>query len=137
LHDFFLIDNSVLNLHNLSTLIKLDNTIHNVNNFFNYYLCYFYNLKLKLYILTYNTIEQIKFNSIDSIVLNANWLERESSEMYGIFFYSKKDTRKLLLDYSRAEFPLRRDFSSEGYMDCFYSIFDNDVIYVTNEVVEL
>jgi len=57
--------------------------------------------------------------------------------MYCIFFSHKKDTRKLLLDYSRAEYPLRKDFSSEGYVDCFYSIFENDVVYVTNEIVEL
>jgi NADH:ubiquinone oxidoreductase subunit C len=57
--------------------------------------------------------------------------------MYGIFFRAKKDNRKLLLDYSRTEYPLRKDFSSEGYMDCFYSIFENDVVYLNNDVVEL
>ena len=77
------------------------------------------------------------FISIDTVFLNASWLERETSEMYGIFYSNKKDTRKLLLDYSRNEFPLKKDFSSEGCVDCFYNIFENDVIYTNNDIIEL
>lgn len=75
--------------------------------------------------------------SVDRVFKNCNWLERESSEMYGINFLFKTDTRKLLLDYSKIEHPLLKDFPSEGIKDVFYDILDNQVIYLNNETTEL
>lgn len=82
--------------------------------------------------LTHNTI-----SSVDRLFKNCNWLEREASEMYGVIFIGKMDSRKLLLDYSKIEHPMLKDFPSEGVKDVFYDILDNQIEYVTNETVEL
>jgi len=64
-------------------------------------------------------------------------LEREFSEMYGIFFDFKSDTRKLLLDYSLNENPFLKDFNSESAIDNFYNIFEEKVCYIKNNNIEL
>jgi NADH dehydrogenase (ubiquinone) Fe-S protein 3 len=64
-------------------------------------------------------------------------LERETSEMFKISFLNKTDTRRLLLDYSKHENPLLKDFPTEGFNDVFYSFFEDQVIYNTTTVVEL
>lgn len=104
--------------------------------FFLFYTFYFLFLKLKL---TFFLIpeEQNYSYSIDSIYNNANWLERESSEMYGVYFYFKKDTRKLLLDYSKKDSPMCKDFPTEGVNDFFYNFFESQVSFTETEVVEL
>jgi NADH:ubiquinone oxidoreductase subunit C len=57
--------------------------------------------------------------------------------MYGVLFYFKHDIRKLLLDYSKLDNPLLKDFSSEGIQDVFYNFFENQVTINKSEIVEL
>jgi NADH:ubiquinone oxidoreductase subunit C len=57
--------------------------------------------------------------------------------MYGINFIFKKDFRKLLLDYSKNENPMLKDFPCEGISDVYYNFFESQINYVQNEVVEL
>lgn len=100
----------------------------------------FYSLTLKtrfLLFLTDTKEKKISIPSIDRYFNNANWLEREASEMYGLFFFYKQDGRKLLLDYSKIENPMLKDFPSEGLTDVFYNFFFNQVITNKNEIVEL
>lgn len=100
-------------------------------NYYNYYL----KSKLTLFIILTNLNKSL--DSIDRIFSNANWLERETSEMYGINYKWKIDTRKLLLDYSKIENPMLKEFQSEGLQDAFYNIFENQVVVLKNETVEL
>lgn len=116
-----------------------------VDNFFNdslkknsrinlYNIYYSYHNKFRTILIT----NESKFlYSIDILFKNCNWLERETSEMYGINFLFKQDTRKLLLDYSKIEHPMLKDFPSEGFTDVFYDIMDNQITYVNNETTEL
>lgn len=53
---------------------------------------------------------------------NANWAEREFGEMFGIAFKGKKDSRKLLLDYSFVGFPLLKSFSLTGYFELYFNL---------------
>lgn len=76
-------------------------------------------------------------NSSDKFFPNANWAERETSEMYGIFFSNKKDHRKILLDYSSFENPLRKDFPAEGNKQVFFSFFENQVVVQNNKYIEI
>jgi len=76
-------------------------------------------------------------NSIDKIFKNANWVERETSEMYNINYIWKNDTRKILIDYSKNEYPLLKNYPSEGFQDVFYNFFENQITVNRNEVVEL
>jgi NADH:ubiquinone oxidoreductase subunit C len=57
--------------------------------------------------------------------------------MYGLDFLNKSDSRKLLLDYSKIESPMLKDFSSEGVKDVFYDILDNQVTILNADTVEL
>ena len=59
-------------------------------------------------------------NSITELYLNANWLEREVSELHGIFFNNKKDLRNLMLTYGDVSAPLRKSFPSIGVKELFY-----------------
>jgi NADH:ubiquinone oxidoreductase subunit C len=47
-------------------------------------------------------------------------LERELSELSGIFFAGKKDLRNLLLQYGDTTIPMRKSFPSIGTREIFY-----------------
>lgn len=133
------IDSSNYNIQNNEN--NLDkNSLENyyLNNkmvvFYNYYN-YFLKNKITLFLILNNLCKSL--DSIDRIFNNANWLERETSEMYGINYRWKTDTRKLLLDYSKIEHPLLKEFQCEGTQDVFYNIFNNQVTVLKNETVEL
>jgi len=64
-------------------------------------------------------------------------LERETGEMFKILYLLKTDTRRLLLDYSKQENPLLKDYPVEGFSDVFYSFFEDQVVCSNLTVVEL
>lgn len=101
-----------------------------------FYVYYFYFFKNKIiFFTTYNKIT--KFKSVDKLFKSAGWLERETGEMFKISYSNKIDTRRLLLDYSKQENPLLKDFPVEGFNDLYYSFFDDQVIYNFTSNVEL
>ena len=57
--------------------------------------------------------------------------------MSGINYSFKKDVRKLLLDYSKNENPLLKDFPVEGFSEIFYDFFEDQTIFLDSNVVEL
>lgn len=59
--------------------------------------------------------------SVTTVFLNANWLEREAWDMFGVFFKDHPDLRRLLTDYGFTHFPLRKDFPVQGYTEVYYS----------------
>lgn len=142
LNNISLIENSAIDTTNYNQQNNNDNTLAITNYFFKNNLILFYNYynyfcksKITLFIILNNLSKSL--DSIDRLFSNANWLERETSEMYGINYKWKTDTRKLLLDYSKIENPMLKEFQSEGTQDVFYSIFENQVVTLKNEVVEL
>lgn len=130
-----LVESSVIDTLNYNcNLLNLFYTNNKHILFYNYFNNFF---KTKLtFFFIINKFKQ-NITSIDRIYSNANWLERESSEMYGINYKWKQDTRKLLLDYIKIESPLLKSYQCEGTQDIFYNIIDNQVVAVKNEVVEL
>jgi NADH:ubiquinone oxidoreductase subunit C len=57
--------------------------------------------------------------------------------MFGINYYNKKDIRKLLLDYSKVEHPMLKDFPVEGFSEVFYDFFEDQVVFSNNDSIEL
>ena len=133
-----LVDSSVVDCNNYkNNSNKLDYFLIN-NKLIVFYIYYFYFLKIKINIsLMYNFITKSNLQSIDLIYNNSNWIERETSEMFGVNYYFKKDLRKLLLDYSSLENPMLKVYPSEGFFDVFYNFFDNQVTSGEISVVEL
>lgn len=58
--------------------------------------------------------------SICDLYSSANWLERESWDMFGLFFANHCDLRRLLTDYGFVGYPLRKDFPVVGYFETNY-----------------
>lgn len=65
--------------------------------------------------------ELTPIESVVPIYANANWLERETWDMFGVFFKNHPDLRRLLTDYGFTHHPLRKDFPVQGYTEVFYS----------------
>jgi NADH/F420H2 dehydrogenase subunit C len=68
-------------------------------------------------------------NSIVSIFKAANWLERETWDMFGIFFTDHPDLRRILTDYGFRGYPLRKDFPLVGYNQIRYDDIQERLVY--------
>ena len=72
--------------------------------------------------------------TVTTVWPNANWLEREVFDMYGVLFSGHPDLRRILTDYGFRGHPFRKDFPLTGYVELRYSEEQQRVIY---EPVEL
>jgi NADH:ubiquinone oxidoreductase subunit C len=66
-----------------------------------------------------------ELTSVPSIVKlfpSAGWAERESWDMFGIFFTDNFDLRRILTDYGFEGYPLRKDFPLSGYVEVRYDL---------------
>jgi NADH-quinone oxidoreductase subunit C len=63
-------------------------------------------LTLKIYL----TPEDLNVVSLSSIWKSANWLERETYDLFGITFLNHPDLRRILNPYDWKGYPLRKDY---------------------------
>ncbi len=62
--------------------------------------------------------EQPAVPSVEQIWRTADWLERETYDMYGILFEGHRDLRRILLEDDWEGWPLRKDYvTPEFYRD--------------------
>ncbi len=60
---------------------------------------------------------------------SANWFERETWDMFGIFFADHPDLRRILTDYGFDGHPMRKDFPLTGYVELRYDPDQRRVVY--------
>ena len=95
--------------------------------------------QITYFLLSIKNNERIRINlnirdsdivpSVTQLFSSANWAEREIWDMFGIFFSSHPDLRRLLTDYGFEGHPLRKDFPLTGYTEVRYSHEKKQVVY--------
>ncbi len=73
-------------------------------------------IRIKTFVNEYSIVP-----SITPIFENANWWERETWDMYGIYFENHPDLRRILTDYGFEGYPLRKDFPLVGFYEFRYN----------------
>jgi NADH-quinone oxidoreductase subunit C len=67
--------------------------------------------------------------SVTSVFSSANWYERETWDLFGVYFSDHPDLRRLLTDYGFEGHPLRKDFPLTGYVEMRYDEDQKRVVY--------
>ncbi len=74
--------------------------------------------------------------SVNQLFAAAGWYERETWDMYGVYFSGNPDLRRILTDYGFDGHPLRKDFPLTGYVEVRYDEEQKRVVYQPVELVQ-
>lgn len=108
-----------INFTSLLDISVLDYLSNFKNRFNIIYTFWCYNLKKRIYVKIFYR-HDFGVLSIKNLYMNANWLEREIWDMFGLIFRNHGDLRRILTDYGFKGFPLRKDFPLMGYMEIYF-----------------
>jgi NADH-quinone oxidoreductase subunit C len=75
------------------------------------------------------TDEETPVPSVTGVFSAANWWERETWDLFGIYFSGHPDLRRILTDYGFEGHPLRKDFPLTGYVEVRYDDEQKRVVY--------
>ncbi|WP_404426901.1 NADH-quinone oxidoreductase subunit C [Thalassospira australica] len=92
-----------------------------------------HNLRVRVKV---STDEETPVPSAVSVYSAANWFERETWDLYGIFFDNHPDPRRILTDYGFEGHPLRKDFPLTGYVEVRYDDEQKRVVYEPVKLVQ-
>jgi NADH dehydrogenase (ubiquinone) Fe-S protein 3 len=91
------------------------------------------NVRIRLYV---EIKEVYALYSLTSIFKNANWLEREVWDLFGVFFEKHPNLKRILNDYNYSWHPLRKDFPLTGYTETIYVEIYQKVCYTNLELAQ-
>ena len=75
------------------------------------------------------TDEATPVPSLIDVFPGANWMERETYDLYGVLFSGHPDMRRLLTDYGFQGHPLRKDFPLTGFVEVRWDDEQKRVVY--------
>jgi NADH-quinone oxidoreductase subunit C len=75
------------------------------------------------------TDESTPVPSAASLYSSAGWFERETYDLYGVWFSDHPDLRRILTDYGFEGHPLRKDFPLTGFVELRWDDIQKRVIY--------
>ena len=75
------------------------------------------------------TDEATPVPSVTGLFACANWWERETWDLFGIYFSGHPDLRRILTDYGFEGHPLRKDFPMTGFVEVRYDDEQKRVVY--------
>ena len=75
------------------------------------------------------TDEESPVPSVTGVFNAAGWYERETWDLFGVYFSDHPDLRRLLTDYGFEGHPLRKDFPLTGYVEVRYDEDQKRVVY--------
>jgi NADH-quinone oxidoreductase subunit C len=75
------------------------------------------------------TDEATPVPSVSPLYSSATWFERETYDLYGIWFADHPDLRRILTDYGFEGHPLRKDFPLTGFVELRWDDVQKRVIY--------
>ncbi|UCH74661.1 MAG: NADH-quinone oxidoreductase subunit C [Rhodospirillales bacterium] len=67
--------------------------------------------------------------SVTQVFPSADWYERETWDLYGVYFSNHPDLRRILTDYGFEGHPLRKDFPLTGHVEVRYDDEQQRVVY--------
>ncbi|THH19740.1 hypothetical protein EW146_g1502 [Bondarzewia mesenterica] len=67
--------------------------------------------------------------SATAVFRGADWYERETWDLFGVFFKDHPDLRRIMTDYGFEGHPLRKDFPLTGYTEVRYDEERKRVVY--------
>jgi NADH-quinone oxidoreductase subunit C len=75
------------------------------------------------------TNESAPVPSVVGVFSSANWFERETWDLFGVYFSDHPDLRRILTDYGFEGHPMRKDFPLTGYVEVRYDENQKRVVY--------
>jgi NADH-quinone oxidoreductase subunit C len=75
------------------------------------------------------TDETTPVPSVASLYSAATWFERETYDLYGVWFADHPDLRRILTDYGFEGHPLRKDFPLTGFVELRWDDVQKRVVY--------
>ncbi|MFH1157350.1 MAG: NADH-quinone oxidoreductase subunit C [Pseudomonadota bacterium] len=73
--------------------------------------------------------ENAQVDTVTDLYSSAGWFERETWDMFGIFFNGNPDLRRILTDYGFEGHPLRKDFPLTGFVELRYDEAEKRLVY--------
>ncbi len=124
--------NSLYYCSSLVEILSFNSFIQVLNKFYLSYIYVFFSyFHRNRFFLGFSSTYKYNLHTISNFFYNAQWPEREISEMFGSFFFNKKDSRKLLLDYSHIGFPLLKSYPLSGYIEVIFSFMTSWLVTTT------